>query len=238
MAKLSELRNYEDEQGNRVVYEGAPLPKAKFEVLFRGKGNTLRIAKGAKLVDLAADFSGDDGVVEIGTTSKDRSGIRLSVRVGHESSIVVGENAGFETRAFIRVSEGQRVTIGEDCMFAAGVELRADDTHPIYDVRTGKRANPSGSIHIGEHVWLGKGSAVMGNVTIGSGAVVGMRSIVTRDVPNNTVAAGVPARVVRRDVAWERPVLSFRRPGVEGLGPTEVKSADWWNLTEDDDLQR
>lgn len=233
MAKVTELKSYEDESGNRIIYGGNPLPNAALSVHFRGKGNILTIASGAKLVDLAVDFSGDHGAVEVGTTSKERSGIRVSIRVGHASTVSIGDNVGFESRAFIRVSEGQQIVIGEDCMFAANVELRADDTHPIYDVRTGMRANPSGSIHIGEHVWLGKAAAVMGGVTIGSGAIVGFRSVVTKDVPNNSVAAGIPARVVRRDVAWERPVLSFRRPGVGSLTEGEIKSEKWWNLTDD-----
>lgn len=233
MPKLTALVAYQDDAGNRVIYEGAALPKASISIEFRGKNNTLRVAPGAKIVDLAIDFSGDDGTVDVGTTSKSRAGIRFSARLGHESSFVVGENVGFENRAFVRASEGAEVIIGEDCMLAANIELRADDTHAIYDVRTGKRANPSRSIHIGEHVWLGKNAVVMGGVTIGNGAVVGFRSVVTRSIPNNCVAAGVPARVVRRDVAWERPVLSFRKPGVDGLSPDETKSEQWWNLTDD-----
>lgn len=234
MSKTSELAPFTDEAGNRVLYDGEPLTSGSVSVVFRGKSNTLRVAAGAKIVDLAVDFSGDDGVVEIGPTTKTRAGIRLSARLGHESTLTVGPNVGFESRTFIRASEGAGVTIGEDCMFAASIELRADDTHAIYDVRTGKRANPARSITIGEHVWLGKNVVVMSGATIGSGSVVGFRSVVTGAIPNNCVAVGAPARVVRRDVAWERPVLSFRKPGIEGLSPDETKSEQWWNLTDEE----
>jgi acetyltransferase-like isoleucine patch superfamily enzyme len=62
----------------------------------------------------------------------------------------------------------------------------------------------SRGIRIGEDVWLGAGSGVTDGVSIGSHAVVGMGSVVTRDVPEWAVVAGVPARVLgdRRD--WPR----------------------------------
>ena len=52
-------------------------------------------------------------------------------------------------------------------------------------------------IHIGKNVWLGANVTVLGGVTIGDNVVIAAGAVVTRDVPANTVAAGVPARVVR-----------------------------------------
>lgn len=234
MNEVRELADYTDDRGNRIIYENGAVPNAKVVIRFRGERNTLRIQPGAKVVELSVDFPGDGGLVEIGATSKPRKGILLSARVGHESTVSIGANVGFETRGFVSASEGASVTIGEDCMIATAIELRADDSHAIYDVRTGKRANPSRSIRIGDHVWLGKNVVVMAGVTIGDGSIIGFRSIVTRDVPNNCVAAGAPARVVRRDVAWERPGLWARKPGIDGLGPGETKNDEWWNLTEED----
>lgn len=54
-----------------------------------------------------------------------------------------------------------------------------------------------GGIHIGKEAWLGYGSIVLDGVTIGDGAVVGAGSVVTRDVPEYSIAAGNPARVVK-----------------------------------------
>ncbi|MDR4034298.1 DapH/DapD/GlmU-related protein [Dysosmobacter sp.] len=52
-------------------------------------------------------------------------------------------------------------------------------------------------IHIGENVWLGANVTVLGGVTIGDNAVIAAGAVVTKNIPPNTVAAGVPARVVR-----------------------------------------
>ena len=107
---------------------------------------------------------------------------------------------------------GDEITIGDDVMFASDVQVRCDDGHPIFDVPTGLRVNVSRSITIGAHVWLGLRSAVLGGVSIGAGTVVGLGSIVTKDLPNNVIAVGTPAKIVRRDIAWERPHLTLPRP--------------------------
>lgn len=52
-------------------------------------------------------------------------------------------------------------------------------------------------IHIGQDVWIGRGCAILGGVTIGDGAVVGANSVVTRDVEPYAIVAGVPAQVLR-----------------------------------------
>ena len=52
-------------------------------------------------------------------------------------------------------------------------------------------------IHIGKNVWLGANVTVLGGVTIGDNAVVAAGAVVTNDIPPNTLAAGVPARVIR-----------------------------------------
>ena len=117
-------------------------------------------------------------------------------------------------------------------MFAGGVELRTDDAHAIYDVRSGERINVSKTIVIGEHVWIAKHAVVMGGVSIGDGTVVGYRSLVTSDLPNNCVAVGSPARVVRRDIAWERPQV-HRFPEGQRTPPGGRKSPQYWNLTQE-----
>lgn len=53
------------------------------------------------------------------------------------------------------------------------------------------------SVKIGNNVWIGSDSTILPNVTIGDGAIVGAGSVVTKDVPPNTIVAGNPARVIR-----------------------------------------
>ena len=52
-------------------------------------------------------------------------------------------------------------------------------------------------IHIGKNVWLGANVTVLPGVTIGDGSIIAAGAVVTRDVPENMIAAGVPAKVIR-----------------------------------------
>lgn len=232
MAQLKTLQSYVDDRGNEIVYAGEPLTTGVL-IRFKGENNRLVVAANAKIVELTVQFFGDGSAVEIGPTSEPRTGLRLAMRLGHGSGVRIGENVGSQGRTMITAVEGADVTIGDDCMLAMGIEIRSDDAHPIFDVRTGERVNLSRSIAIGNHVWIAKYAAIMGGVRIGDGAVIGFRSIVTSDVPNNAVAAGAPARVVRRDIAWERPRVLTRRTD-ESWPPPGGKHEEFWNLTRDE----
>ncbi|MFI7237091.1 acyltransferase [Streptomyces cyaneofuscatus] len=232
MLQVRKLERYKDDQGNEIVYDGE-VREEKIDIRFKGANNKLVISPEADIKDLLVIFTGDNGQIDIDRTTKRRAGLRFELRCGHESRIRIGENVGCAGRTFISAVEGVSVTIGADVMFAKNIEVRGDDTHPIFDVRSGKRANPSQSIVVGEHVWIAKHAVVMGGATIGDGSVIGFRSIVTKAIPNNCVAVGAPAKVVKRNIAWERPEVVTRRPGEEYPRKGE-KSEQYWNLTEDD----
>ena len=170
--------------------------------------------------------------MEIGS-SRGVPGLRAAIRVGDGCQVRIGKNVSSTTTVAMSTAEGTSITIGDDVMIASDIQIRADDGHPIFDVRTGKRVNAARSIVIGNHVWLGLGACVLGGVTIGDGTVVGMRSVVTRSLPNNVVGAGSPAKVVKRNVAWERPHLTLDPPYRKPTAASVKKSTDYWTLTVD-----
>jgi maltose O-acetyltransferase len=85
---------------------------------------------------------------------------------------------------------GDRVRIGHDVSL-----LTVDHDVGPEEMRSGKRK--FGAIDIGDGAWLASRVVVLPGVRIGAGAVVAAGSVVTRDVPDNTLVVGVPARVVR-----------------------------------------
>lgn len=88
------------------------------------------------------------------------------------------------------ITFGNDVYVGPDCGFyTSGHPLEADDRNKGLEY-----AHP---ITVGNDVWIGGGVRVMPGITIGSNVVIGSGSIVTKDVPSNTVAAGNPCRVLR-----------------------------------------
>lgn len=230
VVRVEELTAYEDERGNRIDYAGPPV--ASVTIKFTGSHNVLTIAPTAKLNSLKIDFDCDHGRVELGGSKGPR--FAAAIRVGDRSSVVIGDNVSATTPVAMSAAEATTIRIGNDVMMASDVQIRADDGHPIFDVATGRRVNVSRSITVGHHVWLGLRSAVLGGVTIGDGSVVGMGSIVTKSLPNNVVATGVPAKVVRRDIAWERPHLTLNPPFHKPDASTVTTSA-YWQLTTSDE---
>lgn len=128
----------------------------------------------------------------------------------------------FETRergriaigSHVRINQGcvlvahSLVSIGDDCLIGEYVSIR-DANHGILagpPIRL--QSHDSAPIRIGRDVWIGRGACILPGVEIGDGAVIGANSVVTRSIPAGTVAAGIPARVLRQRPARPAPVLA------------------------------
>ena len=86
------------------------------------------------------------------------------------------------------------VTLGDGCLVGHNVVFATLD----HDKRPGRRGDMTAApIVVGKDVWIGAHATILKGVTIGGGAIVAAGAVVTRDVPPNTIAAGVPARVVK-----------------------------------------
>ena len=97
------------------------------------------------------------------------------------------------------VAASELVEIGEHCMLANGCFV-TDSDHRFDDPVTPvpwQGFSVKGPTRLGDNVWLGAGVVVTGGVTIGERAVIGSNSVVTRDIPAHTIAAGAPAKVLR-----------------------------------------
>lgn len=103
----------------------------------------------------------------------------------------------------IAVIEGQTVSFGDGCLFSDNVVFRTGDSHTIIDINSKKRINLSKSISVGNRVWFGNTSTILKGVTISDDSIIGTCSLVTKDVPTNSVVAGNPAKVIKSGVSWQ-----------------------------------
>lgn len=229
MHTLSTLADYQDERGN--VIESPTTFDKNVSVTLRGSNNRIAIDAKARIKKLNLVMDCDNGTLTVGPNSK--HGFDMSIRIGQDATVAIGADVTTTSRCIVSAVEGATVSIGNDVMIASETQIRADDGHPIFDVRTGKRVNPVKDIRIGDHVWLAAQAVALAGANVGNGTVVGFRSLVTGRLPNNCVAAGSPARVVRRHIAWERPHLSFVAPPYKPDASTVTKSEKYWRLTED-----
>lgn len=230
MIRIQEPKDHTDAEGNVIECPGGEF-MGPFEVRFRGRRNRLLIHPRARIRHLRVVFDCDDGICSIGP-NQGVAALQAVIRVGADSRVTIGDDVSTTNPVQISAVEGTEVSIGDDVMIAGSVKIRGDDGHPIFDVSTGKRVNPAQNILIGDHVWLGIESMILGGATIGDGSVVGARALVKGTFPNNCVIAGIPARLIRRDIAWERPHLSATTPPYKPDAST-VETTAYWRLTED-----
>jgi maltose O-acetyltransferase len=121
-----------------------------------------------------------------------------------------GVHISVGTNTFVNVNcvflDSAPIEIGANGLIGPGVQLLTA-THPVRpDERIVATANTGESpyrthaapIHIGNNVWIGAGALVMPGVTIGDGVTIGAGSVVTHDIPSNTLAFGNPCRVQRQ----------------------------------------
>ena len=87
--------------------------------------------------------------------------------------------------------------IGDNCMLAPGVHIYTA-THPIDPVARNSGAELGKPVTIGNNVWIGGRAVINPGVTIGDNVVVASGAVVTKDVPNNVVVGGNPARIIKK----------------------------------------
>ena len=88
------------------------------------------------------------------------------------------------------------IYVGDYTMFGPNVTV-ATAGHPILPELRKQGYQYNAPVHIGENCWIGAGVLIMPGITIGDNVVIGAGSVVTKDIPSNVVAVGVPCKVLR-----------------------------------------
>ena len=124
-------------------------------------------------------------------------GISQHVIIKFAGRVEIGHNVFINRGALItardRISIGDNTLIGPYVVINSGDHIFADRLRPIH--HQGHIVSP---IFIAEDVWIGANATILRGVTIGRGSVIGAGAVVTSDVPEYSVAVGVPAKVIRR----------------------------------------
>lgn len=170
-----------------------------------GKGNEL-ILRQSYLWKVKIQIFGKNNLIEIEADAK--LNLTTIVLRGNNCHIRIGKRTTFGSSYMVCMGEGNSITIGDECMFAENIEIWNTDSHPIFNLE-GKIVNPSKPVCIGNHVWCGKGCKILKGVTIGDNAIVGMQSLVTKDIPAGTLNVGIPAKSIRENIIWNRHFITI-----------------------------
>ena len=113
----------------------------------------------------------------------------------------IGEGTRFNCSTDAFGSEPYLVTIGKDCLFASGARFLTHDggikVLNSLNKFDGKKMDKFAPVVIGDNVYTGVDVTIMPGVKIGNNCIIGAGSIVTHDIPDNSVAVGIPAKVIK-----------------------------------------
>lgn len=170
------------------------------------KINSLPFSKRGEKIRIGKDYSIlNPQYIEIGENfyAEDRIKIEAIDKYNNQTfnpSIIIGDNVTFISDIHIGCID--RVFIGNSCLLASRIYI-ADHSHGDTTIESLKRAPgkrdliTKGPVIIGNNVWIGEGVAILPNVTIGENCIIAANAVVTRDLPPNSVVAGVPAKIIK-----------------------------------------
>lgn len=118
-------------------------------------------------------------------------------------SLIIGRDV--EINDFVHISAGEKVSIGDNVLIASKVFI-SDINHGRYNgfnqdspnLPPNDRELSTNPVFIYDNVWIGEGVCVMPGVTIGKGCIIGALSVVTKDIPDYTIAVGTPAIPIKK----------------------------------------
>lgn len=222
--------DYTDEYGN-VIRCGKDIKNAGLmKLTLVGTGINIILGNHIVLEDEVHILCDNDAKIEVGDDvwihgndqwlvwknaelkigSKCRLGEGGCCEASRNGRIEIGENTRIGKSYKILAHINTKVLLGRECDISVDLIIRTNDGHSIFDVETGKNINVSLEknkkicLCVGDHVWIGARCMLLGNVTIGKGTVIGAYSLVKGKIPNNCIAAGCTAKVIRKDIAWSR----------------------------------
>lgn len=187
---------------NIVNIGDSPTYKGNNAINFwrRSGRNTIEIGDNFTCNNVKITFKGNGSKLIIGNNVRITADILI---VGDNRTVIIGDNTTMQ--GVYILSRQTDVRIGANCMFSREIEVRSTDVHKIYDLESGEQINLPGDVAIGDSVWVAARAFISKGASIPNGCVVGGGSFVNKafDV-ENAIIAGSPAKIVKRNIRWER----------------------------------
>lgn len=188
------------------------IPKiGKIKVDICGDNNRVCIKDGSNIVgNLNIHIFGDNNIIEIGSPFYLSDKLNILLGQNHPNfgncsncEVKIGSGTSFEEAEMIMYNCNSRILIGENCMFAGGIELYHTDAHPVFEVESGRIINKVKDMVIGDHCWIGMDACLLKNVHLPDDTIVGRRALVCSSFEEkNTAIGGNPAKVIKHNVSW------------------------------------
>lgn len=157
-------------------------------------GKPLRIGKNSKIYPKSIFEFINGGSIVLGESCLIRDYAILSTFGGE---IKIGNNCGIENYSVLYGAGG--LSIGDNVIIAAHtVIIPSNHNYAKLDIPIREQGATMKGIIIGDDVWIGAGCRILDGVTIGRGSIIGAGSVVTKPIPEYSIAVGIPAKVIKK----------------------------------------
>jgi len=123
---------------------------------------------------------------------------QFRVSLWRKSGVKIGKRVYIGNLVFFDGEYPHLITLGDDSSIGPLAIIIAHSSASPYHQQTGIYGEPPKPVHIQKGAWIGSGAIILPGVTIGVGSIVAAGAVVSKDVPDFTLAAGNPARVIKR----------------------------------------
>lgn len=184
-------------------------------IIFKGKNNYVKFVtrdhkEHVDIDNSTITFFGDNSLVYICENLKGCPHI-FNIEMYGNNYCSIGFKTifgGFTQPTNLICTYKSNIYIGHNCLIADGVDIKTSDYYPIYNSHDTKIINKNRNIYIGDHCWIGLEALIQGNSKIGSGAIVGAKSIVSNlIIPSNEIWAGLPAKQAKENIFHLNDIL-------------------------------
>jgi acetyltransferase-like isoleucine patch superfamily enzyme len=184
--------------GNKIIKTPGTILFVKWDI--EGNNNVIKFGD-CYLKNVTIKIRGNGHRIQIANSVSIYGGI-LWIE-GTNNTIKIDENTSVQSAHLASTETDNQIIIGKNCMLAEEVIIRNGDSHPIYELETGKQLNLGKNVIIKDNVWVGTRSQILKGITIENNSVVGAGSIVVKSVEKNCIVAGNPAQVIKKGTYWE-----------------------------------
>lgn len=179
---------------DHIKRRDAQLPYISDERVFEEQKKTRQLLQKLNTID-RSDFDGISEIVKKLFGKSENAVINPPFYCDYGTHIEVGRN--FFANYNCTILDVAKVKIGDNCMLAPNVAIYTAG-HPLHPDTRNTMYEYGIEVNIGDNVWIGGNVVICPGVTIGNNCVIGAGSVVTKDIPDWSLAAGNPCKVIRK----------------------------------------